>query len=99
MFIIFLIYGGTVKSKNGLSQILMKKEFVLKMINKFIIHPINEGIFGFSIFLTIIFVRGYIYYLMGYKANYMIRSSDIIFSSVGFICLFLVDILSNYKKD
>jgi hypothetical protein len=71
---------------------------ILMFLNDYIIHPLNEGFFGFGIFLTVLSGSKFIAFLFGAMNSFSIDERDLILSSVGFICLFLIDILKNFNN-
>jgi hypothetical protein len=68
------------------------------IINDYIVHPLNEGFFGFGIFLSILSGFKFISYLAGSLNSFVIDDKDLVLSSLGFICLFLLDILKNFNE-
>ena len=63
----------------------------------YIIHPLNEGFFGFGIFLAILTSLKFFSFLFGMSKSFTVDEKDLILSSVGFICLFLIDILKKFE--
>ena len=54
-------------------------------------------VFGFGIFLTVLSGSKLIAVLFGAINSFSIDEKDLILSSVGFIYLFLIDILKNFN--
>lgn len=82
--------------KPNTKEITNSQPSFFMFISNYIIHPLNEGFFGFGIFLTFLAGSKIISFLFGMIKSFSIDEKDIILSSVGFICLFLVDILKNF---
>ena len=70
---------------------------ISEIIFEYVIHPLNEGFFGFGIFLALLTVLKFIPFLFGFASSFAIDEKDLILSSIGFICLFLIDILKNFE--
>lgn len=71
---------------------------ILMILNDYIIRPLNEGFFGFGIFLAVLSGSKFIAFLFGAIKSFTIDEKDLILSSIGFICLFLIDILKNFNN-
>lgn len=87
-----------IKFKTSSIKFSNEKE-LFQFTKKYFLHPFNEGVFGFSIFLIILFVGNYLTYLTGVENKVNISSNDVLLSTLGFICLFLLDILKHFKKN
>ena len=71
----------------------------IMILNGYIIHPLNEGFFGFGIFLAVLACSKFFSFLIGNVKSFTIDEKDLILSSVGFICLFLISILKNFNNE
>jgi ABC-type Mn2+/Zn2+ transport system permease subunit len=71
----------------------------MMILNDYIIHPLNEGFFGFGIFLSVLACSKFFSFLIGNIKSFTIDDKDVILSSVGFICLFLISILNNFNSE
>ena len=83
--------------KSDTKDIPSSQSNILLIIFDYIIHPLNEGFFGFGIFLAILTISKLISFLIGIVKSFSIDEKDLILCSVGFICLFLIDILKNFE--
>lgn len=83
--------------KPNTKEIAHSQQTILMFISNYIIHPLNEGFFGFGIFLAFLAGSKFISFLFGMIISFSIDEKDIILSSIGFICLFLIDILKNFE--
>lgn len=84
--------------KSNTKDISRSQSNILMVLNDYIIHPLNEGFFGFGIFLTVLSGSKFMAFLFGIIKSFSIDEKDLILSSVGFICLFLIDILKNFDN-
>ena len=69
------------------------------IITDYLFKPSISGLFGFSMFLTIIVISKFIGYLFSNVSSFQIDSQDINISLLGFLLLFLVDLLKNIHKN
>lgn len=70
-----------------------------KGLSKFLINPAVSGLMGFATMFTVVILVELLNYLLGIKKSFNVDISDVTLSSLGFICFFLISILSNFKKD
>lgn len=87
------------KTKSESKNISHSHPNFLTLINNYVIHPLNEGFFGFGIFLSILAGFKLLSYVFGAMSSFVIDERDIILSSIGFICLFLLDILKHFNQE
>ncbi len=59
---------------------------------------IIAGVAGFSAFLTTIILIKFFNHLLGYLSFFSIDTNDLLLSSIGFLCLFLISLLDNSTK-
>lgn len=71
----------------------------LEMIRSYFFHPLNEGLFGFAIIFVILTAIKFVNNLLGFTQDFSIEINDILLSSLGFICFFLISFLNNFKRD
>jgi hypothetical protein len=83
--------------KSNTKNISHSHSSIFMLLNDYIIHPLNEGFFGFGIFLTVLSGSKLIAFAFGTIKSFSIDEKDLLLSSVGFICLFLIDILKNFN--
>jgi hypothetical protein len=76
------------------------KEFkhIASLLKNYILLPLKSGIFGFAIFITILLVVKLFSYLFGTYSYFAIEISDIELSGIGFVLLFLIRLLENFKE-
>ena len=84
--------------KSNTKDISRSQSNIFMILNDYIIHPLNEGFFGFGIFLSVLSGSKFIAFLLGVMKSFTIDEKDLVLSSVGFICLFLIDILKNFDN-
>ncbi len=61
--------------------------------------PIKSGLFGFAIFFTILLAVKLFSYLIGTYNYFAIELTDLELSSIGFVLLFLIRELENFKDN
>ena len=84
--------------KSNTKDITQSQSNIFTILNDYVIHPLNEGFFGFGIFLTVLSGSKFVAFLFGALKSFSIDEKDLILSSVGFLCLFLIDILKNFNS-
>ena len=84
--------------KSNTKDITQSQSNLFTILNDYVIHPLNEGFFGFGIFLTVLSGSKFVAFLFGAMKSFSIDEKDLILSSVGFLCLFLIDILKNFNS-
>ncbi len=65
----------------------------------YIVNPIKSGIFGFSAFFSILLVTKLFSYWIGTYDNFTVDLDDVILSVIGFILVFLIKFLENFKQE
>ncbi|MFH1195174.1 MAG: hypothetical protein V1720_05650 [bacterium] len=68
-----------------------------QIFRNFILLPIKSGLFGFLTFISILIATKYFSYLVGVDANFTIEIDDVYLSLIGFVLLFLIRFLENFK--
>ncbi len=63
-----------------------------------LVEPIKSGLFGFSIFITILIIVKLFSYAIGSYDYVTIEITDIELSFIGFVLLFLIRFLENFKE-
>ena len=84
--------------KTNTKDISHSQSNIMIILNDYVIHPLNEGFFGFGIFLSVLSASKLMAFIFGIMNSFAIDEKDLILSSVGFICLFLIDILKNFDN-
>lgn len=67
-------------------------------IKNYLLQPIKSGLFGFSIFITILLLVKLFSYVIGTYNYLTIEMTDIELSFIGFVLLFLIRFLENFKE-
>ena len=78
-----------------------KKESIKKRsisIKNYLIEPLKSGLFGFSIFIAILIIVKLFSYAIGTYNYFAIEITDIQLSIIGFVLLFLIRFLENFKE-
>ena len=87
--------------KNGYVRSLEKKDVgnstSPNFVKDFIWAPIRAGIFGFAMFFTILLAVKLFSYAIGTYSFFAIELTDLGLSSIGFVLLFLIRELENFK--
>jgi len=68
-----------------------------KILN-FVFYPIRAGLFGFALFFTILMFAKLFGYVANSYNNFAIDVEDISLSGLGFILVFLVRFLANFRE-
>lgn len=75
-----------------------RKNSFYGLFKEFILVPAKSGLYGFAAFFTaLIFAKGIIN-IMGVTDYYIINSDDVLFSSLGFVLVFLGKIVKNIMQ-
>ena len=67
-----------------------------KILN-FVFYPVRAGLFGFALFFTILLFAKFFGYLSNSYNSFAIDVEDIALSALGFILVFLIRLLQNFK--
>lgn len=68
-------------------------------IAKFVVAPFIAGLFGFAAMLAIVAGTEFLSYFLHNYNQFSIDPNDVILSSLGFICFYLIAIIKNLHKD
>lgn len=68
-------------------------------VKDYIISPCVAGLFGFLSFLSILIVTKFFSYLIGTYDYLIIEMDDVFLSSIGFVLVFLIRFLKNFKEE
>ncbi len=68
-------------------------------LKNYVLNPIKLGIFGFMAFFSILLVTKIVSYWIGTYEDFSIDLNDALLSAVGFILVFLIKFLENFKED
>lgn len=69
------------------------------LLMNYVINPIKSGIFGFSAFFSILLVTKLFSYWIGTYDEFAIDLDDVLLSVIGFILVFLIKFLENFKQE
>jgi hypothetical protein len=80
-----------------------KNESVLKnqnggLLRNYVLNPIKSGLFGFAAFFTILLVTKLFSYWIGTYSELVVDIDDVLLSIIGFILVFLIKFLENFKQ-
>ncbi len=67
-------------------------------VKNHLLRPIRAGLFGFSIFITILIVVKLFSFAIGSYNYFAIEITDVELSFIGFVLLFLIRFLENFNK-
>lgn len=73
------------------------KSKVYTYIKKYLLFPIEAGLYGFYLVFTIILLLKLVTYILGFHEAFQFDLMDFLLSLVGFILLFLVDLIKNLQ--
>ncbi len=77
---------------------VLKKENVLKnLLLKFLWLPFKSGLGGFATFFSVLLFTKFFAYLIGAQDTFEIDFGDILLSSIGFVLMFLIKFLENFR--
>lgn len=68
-------------------------------LKSFLIRPVLNGLFGFLIFLGIIFLMKFLQRALDARSTLKLETEDVLLALIGFILLFLIAFLKNFQKD
>lgn len=75
-----------------------RKNSFYGFFKEFILVPAKSGLYGFAAFFTaLIFAKGIIN-ILGFTDYYIINSDDVLFSSLGFVLVYLGKIVKNIMR-
>ena len=73
------------------------KNPLIQLLTDYLLNPVIFGLYGYMIFLAILFALNSIASLMSTPPFSFIDTGDFLFSSTGFILFFFIKILENFK--
>ena len=80
-------------------SIVGKKLAGSKLLVNYVLNPIKSGIFGFSAFFSILLITKLFSYWIGTYNEFTIDLDDVLLSVIGFILVFLIKFLENFKQE
>ena len=69
-----------------------------RVTRDYVFIPIKSGIFGFATFFTILVITKLLSYGIGTAEYFLIDAYDVLLSGIGFILVFLIRFLENFKE-
>jgi hypothetical protein len=87
------------KTNMDLQESTIKKSVHFNFLIKYILLPIRSGILGFATIFIVLIATKYFSFLLHREDTFSIDLNDVMLSSIGFFCLFLIYILKNSKQD
>lgn len=72
---------------------------LIRLASKFVFDPFISGLMGFATMFTVVILVEAINFFLGINKSFSVTINDVTFSSLGFICFYLISVLSNFKKD
>jgi membrane-anchored protein YejM (alkaline phosphatase superfamily) len=90
-----------VKETYSVDQKTAKKEEknVGSVARNYFLIPTKSGIFGFATFFTILVITKLLSFAIGTAEQFTIDIYDVLLSGIGFILVFLIRFLENFKED
>lgn len=67
-------------------------------LSLYVLHPLRGGLWGFLIFFVLLLMVKYLGYFIGSQNEFLVDETDLILSMVGFILVFLIRFLENFKE-
>lgn len=67
-------------------------------LNLYVLHPLKGGLWGFVIFFVLLLMVKYLGYVIGSQNEFLVDQTDLILSMVGFVLVFLIRLLENFKE-
>ena len=75
------------------------KPNLLYTLKDYVLSPCIAGLFGFIAFFSILIVTKFFSYMIGTYDNLAFDWDDVFLSSIGFILVFLIRFLENFKEE
>lgn len=86
-----------IKESGALSE--KKEAKISSKIARFLVAPFIAGLFGFAALLSIVVGTEFLAYLFQNQDHFSIDPHDVLLSSLGFICFYLISIIRNLHKE
>ena len=86
-------------SANSDGKKYKNKTTILYAVKDYILSPFAAGLFGFIAFFCILIVTKFFSYMIGSHENLSLDWNDAFLSSIGFILVFLIRFLENFKEE
>ncbi len=65
--------------------------------NSFFIKPLLNGIWGFFLFLVLVIFVKFLASLVNLESPFIFKTEDLYLSGIGFVLLFLIKFLENFR--
>jgi len=85
----------TTDSDNDVVKVDEKKSSFIMNLKKYLLFPIEAGLYGFYLIFTVVLLLKLITYILGFHEAFRLDLLDFMLSLVGFFLMFLVDLLKN----
>jgi hypothetical protein len=72
-----------------------KKSIFFIHLKKYLLFPIEAGLYGFYLVFTVVLLLKLVTYILGFHEAFQFDLIDFMLSLIGFFLMFLVDILKN----
>jgi len=69
------------------------------LISMYVFNPIKSGLFGFAAFFSILLVTKLMSFWIGTYDEFIVDIDDVLLSVIGFILVFLIKFLENFKQN
>jgi hypothetical protein len=89
-----VVLKGAVLKKSNLIQ---KENDLFQLITNYILDPVKFGLVGFSLAFTLLIIVKTFSYLLKYDLIFSVDVKDVNLSLFGFLIVFLVRFLQNFK--
>jgi hypothetical protein len=79
------------------SSIKYRRIYAKGILNNYVLSPIKSGLLGFAAFFCILLSTKVVSYIIGSYTVFTIDIDDILLSIIGFILVFLIKFLENFR--
>lgn len=85
-------------SINGAKTTRQEKLSFIGIVKQFVFNPVKSGLIGFTAFFSILLLTKFFSYLIGTYDEFAVDIDDVFLSIIGFILVFLIRFLENFKQ-
>ena len=85
----------TTDSNTDLVNSDQKESNFFSHLKKYLLFPIEAGLYGFYLVFTVVLLLKLITYILGFHEAFQFDLMDFMLSLVGFFLMFLVDLIKN----
>ncbi|MBU0561475.1 MAG: hypothetical protein KJ799_05620 [Bacteroidetes bacterium] len=79
-------------------QTEQKSAASLDFMKNYVLYPLRSGLFGFSTFFAVLIFTKLLSYWIGTYEEFVVDLDDVFLSSIGFVLVFLIKFLENFKE-